>query len=75
MSLVMSLRSRGGSGSAARAGKVLTRFGATAGAMVRRLDRYDAISSSVAMNTAGHRFRAATKVAWSAAASSVIRSG
>ena len=34
MSLVMSLRSRGGSGSAARAGKVLTRFGATAGAML-----------------------------------------
>ena len=47
MSLVMSLRSRGGSGSAARAGKVLTRFGATAGAMVRRLDRYDAITSEL----------------------------
>jgi peptidoglycan/xylan/chitin deacetylase (PgdA/CDA1 family) len=43
----MSLRSRGGAGSAARAGKVLARFGATAGPMARRLDRYEAITGEL----------------------------
>lgn len=41
----MSLKGRGTAGSAARAARVLSRFGATASGMVRRLDRYDAITS------------------------------
>src|SRR5712691_4018578 len=45
MSLAMSLRSRGPVGSAARAARVLSRFGATSSAMQRRLHRYDAITS------------------------------
>src|SRR6266404_5012980 len=45
MSLVMSLRSRGAAGSASRTAKVLSRFGATAAAMSRRLDRYEKIAS------------------------------
>ncbi len=40
----MSLRGRGPAGSAARTAKVLARFGATASAMARRLDSYDAIT-------------------------------
>jgi peptidoglycan/xylan/chitin deacetylase (PgdA/CDA1 family) len=47
MSLVMSLRGRGAAGSAARASMVLARFGATAGPMARRLDRYSAITSEL----------------------------
>ena len=45
MSLVMSLRSRGAAGSASRTAKVLSRFGATAASMGRRLDRYERITS------------------------------
>src|SRR5438309_4989846 len=47
MSLAMSLRARGRAASAARAGKVLSRFGNTADAMIRRLDRYDAITGKL----------------------------
>ncbi|TME61190.1 MAG: DUF2334 domain-containing protein [Chloroflexi bacterium] len=47
MSLAMSLRSRGPAGSAARAAKVLSRFGATSSAMAQRLDRYDAIAAEL----------------------------
>ena len=47
MSLAMSLRARGRAASAARAGKVLSRFGITADAMIRRLDRYDAITGKL----------------------------
>src|SRR5881296_3637435 len=45
MSLAMSLRSRGPVRSAARAARVLSRFGATTSAMERRLHSYDAITS------------------------------
>jgi peptidoglycan/xylan/chitin deacetylase (PgdA/CDA1 family) len=45
MSLAMSLRSRGPVGSAARTAKVLSRFGATASAMSRRLDRYERVAA------------------------------
>jgi peptidoglycan/xylan/chitin deacetylase (PgdA/CDA1 family) len=44
MSLAMSLRGRGPIGSASRTARVLSRFGATTGAMERCLDRYDAIT-------------------------------
>ncbi|TMG46931.1 MAG: DUF2334 domain-containing protein [Chloroflexi bacterium] len=47
MSLAMSLRGRGPAGSAARTAKVLARFGATPGAMVQRLERYDALTSEL----------------------------
>src|SRR5438094_5428890 len=47
MSLAMSLRSRGPAGAAARAAKVLSRFGATSSAMAQRLDRYDAIAAEL----------------------------
>src|SRR5256885_10467452 len=47
MSLAMSLRGRGPAGSAARVANVLSRFGATPSAMVRRLNRYDAITAEV----------------------------
>ncbi|HEV8468131.1 MAG TPA: polysaccharide deacetylase family protein [Candidatus Limnocylindria bacterium] len=45
MSLAMSLRGRGPSGSAARTARVLSRFGATAGAMTARLERYRAVAT------------------------------
>ena len=45
MSLAMSIRGRGPVGSAARTAMVLSRFGPTASAMARRLDRYAAIAS------------------------------
>ena len=45
MSLVMSLQARGASGTLARTAMVVSRFGATTGAMARRLDRYLAITS------------------------------
>ncbi|HET9808148.1 MAG TPA: polysaccharide deacetylase family protein [Candidatus Limnocylindria bacterium] len=45
MSLVMSLQARGASGTLARTAIVVSRFGATTGAMARRLDRYLAITS------------------------------
>jgi len=45
MSLTMSLQGRGPVGSAARTARVLSRFGATASGMARRLDRYDAIAA------------------------------
>ena len=44
MSLVMSIRSRGTAGSAARTKRVLSRFGPTPNAMARHLDRYDEIA-------------------------------
>jgi peptidoglycan/xylan/chitin deacetylase (PgdA/CDA1 family) len=47
MSLVMSIRSRGPAGSAARTKRVLSRFGPTAAAMTRHLDRYDAIAAEL----------------------------
>lgn len=46
MSVVVSLRSRGAVGSAARTAAVLSRFGATASAMAGRLERYRAIAAS-----------------------------
>jgi peptidoglycan/xylan/chitin deacetylase (PgdA/CDA1 family) len=45
MNIAMSLRMRGPVGSVARTATVLSRFGATASAMTRRLDRYQAITS------------------------------
>jgi peptidoglycan/xylan/chitin deacetylase (PgdA/CDA1 family) len=45
MSLVMSLQSRGATGTLARTAMVVSRFGATASVMARRLDRYLAIAS------------------------------
>ena len=62
MSLAMSLRGRGPAGSAARASKVLSRFGATAGAMARRLERYDALAA-----------RYGARVTWPATASVLAR--
>lgn len=47
MSIAMSLRGRGPIGSAARTVTVLSRFGVTASAMARRLDRYDAITAEL----------------------------
>ena len=47
MSLVMSIRSRGPVGSAARTKRVLSRFGPTAAAMTRHLDRYEAIAAEL----------------------------
>jgi len=46
MSVVVSLRSRGAAGSAARTAAVLSRFGATASAMAGRLERYRAVAAS-----------------------------
>jgi len=47
MNVAMSLRGRGSLGSMQRAGRVLARFGATASAMSRRLDRYEQITSDL----------------------------
>jgi len=47
MSLAMSIRSRGPAGSAARTRRVLSRFGPTANAMTRHLDRYNAITAEL----------------------------
>jgi len=47
MSLVMSIRSRGPAGSAARTKRVLSRFGPTPLAMSRHLDQYDAITAEL----------------------------
>jgi peptidoglycan/xylan/chitin deacetylase (PgdA/CDA1 family) len=45
MSLAMSLHGRGPAGTVSRTATVVSRFGATASAMARRLERYDAITS------------------------------
>jgi peptidoglycan/xylan/chitin deacetylase (PgdA/CDA1 family) len=45
MSLAMSLNSRGPAATVARTASVVSRFGATTSAMVRRLERYDSITS------------------------------
>ena len=45
MSLVMSIHGRGPAGTVARTATVVSRFGATASAMARRLERYAAITS------------------------------
>ena len=47
MNVAMSLRGRGAIGSAKRAVRVLSRFGATASAMSRRLDHYERITSAL----------------------------
>ena len=46
MSLVVSMQSRGASGTLSRTRQIASRFGATAAAMTRRLDRYEAITSA-----------------------------
>ena len=46
MSLAMSLHGRGATGTLARTATVVARFGATASAMARRLDRYESITSA-----------------------------
>jgi len=46
MSLVVSMQSRGASGTLSRTRQIASRFGATAASMTRRLDRYEAITSA-----------------------------
>lgn len=46
MSLTVSLASRGATGTLARTATVVSRFGATAAAMARRLDHYESITST-----------------------------
>jgi len=46
MSLAVSLQSRGATGTIVRTAKVVSRFGATASVMARRLDRYEALVSA-----------------------------
>ena len=46
MSVAVSLQSRGATGTLARTATVVSRFGATASAMARRLDRYESIASA-----------------------------
>ena len=46
MSLVVSMQSRGASGTLSRTRQIASRFGATTASMTRRLDRYEAITSA-----------------------------
>ena len=46
MSLVVSMQSRGASGTLARTASVVSRFGATTSAMGRRLDRYESLAAA-----------------------------
>ena len=46
MSLVVSMQSRGATGTLARTASVVSRFGATTSAMVRRLDRYESLAAA-----------------------------
>src|SRR5919198_6593132 len=46
MSFAVSLQSRGATGTLSRTARVVSRFGATASSMIRRLDRYSGITSA-----------------------------